>query len=178
MQIVSGLCCVALMSAILPGCSSVPMQGYQPDGRYCFQISKKRLCTIESVPGLDQEVSAKQFVNLPGQQIVWIVRNGRLDSLGRVEVNVNGIHVDMLPNTVSRYALAPGQYQVIAGQMSRNIDELESEGKAGEQAYIEVYADVGFFTTRFSLRRIPEDEGRRKVLASKLIKDASSSLNP
>lgn len=51
-------------------------------------------------------------------------------------------------------------------------------GNAGEKVFLEVAADTGLFATRFSLRRIAEDEGRRKALAGKMINDVRGISRP
>ncbi len=159
------------MAPLLSGCASTAFEGYQPDGRYCFRISKRKVCTAEPVPSAGDEAKAKQFLPLPGRQVVWVVRNAPLDPYGKVPVTVNGLKVDMLPYTVARFVLAPGQHQFAAMYRSHDIGNVKVMGIAGEQQFVEVYADVGLLDTYFSLRTMSEEEGRRKALKSKLIAD-------
>lgn len=160
-----------VMTMLLAGCANVPFEGYQPDGRYCFRISKRKVCTADPVPSVEAEAKAKQFQPLPDRQVVWLVRNAPLDPYGKVSVSVNGLKVEMLPYTVSRFVLAPGRHQFVATHRSRDIGNIEVTGIAGEQQFVEVYADVGLIDTYFSLRTMSEEEGRRKALKSKLIAD-------
>jgi hypothetical protein len=165
-------------SWLLVGCAHVAQEGRLSDGRYCFRISKKLTCTAAPVPSDDQEVKAKKFITLPEQQIVWVVRNAWLDPYGKVTVDVEGAQVDMLPNTVSRLVLAPGRYQIIARHRSHKIDKFCVDGKSGQQTFVDVFADVGAFTTRYSLREISQEEGQAKVMRSKLISDIDIHSTP
>lgn len=162
------------MALTLAGCASTAFEGYQPDGRYCFRISKRKVCTTESVPTVEAETRVKQFEPLPNRSIAWIVRDARLDPYGKVTVKVQGLEAVMLPHTVARIVLPPGPINLVASVGARDIDSLTIAGKPGEQLFVEVFADVGLFATDFSLRRISEDDGRHKALASKLIKDMTT----
>ena len=163
--------CLVVGCTLLPGCSTVPFVGYQPDGRYCFRIAKRKVCTADPAPSVEQEAKAKLFEVDPGRQVVWIVRNTRPDVYSKVSVSVNGAKVDMLPNTVSRFSLKPGHHHIAATYQSRELGNIAIVGKAGGQTFVEVHADIGIFATHFSLRKIPEEVGRRKAIDSKLISD-------
>ncbi len=162
------------LAVSLTGCASTSFEGYQADGRYCFRISKRKVCTADPVPSVEAEAKAKQFQPLPDRQVVWLVRNAHLDPVGKVSVSVNGMKVEMLPFTVSRFELAPGSYQIAATYRSNNVGDITATGIAGEQQFVEVFADVGLFDTYFSLRAISNVEGRRKVSTGKLIADVRS----
>ena len=79
--------------------------------------------------------------------------------------------------TVSRIVVNHGQHS-IALLNSDDGKPLLVAGNAGVKVFVEVVADIGLFATRFSLRRIAEDEGRHKALASKLIKDVRGISRP
>ena len=162
---------LVVAGTLLSGCSTTPFEGYQQDGRYCFRIDKRKVCTTDPVPSPQQESTAKLFAVDPERQIVWIVRNARFDAYGKVSVSVNGNQVEMLPYTVSRFALTPGRHHLVAAHRSRAVGEATIDGKAGGQTFVEVHADIGIFATHFSLRKIQEEEGRRKAMVSKLISD-------
>lgn len=168
------LVCGLVIVLLLTGCASTAFEGYQPDGRYCFRMSKRKVCTADPVPTVEAEAKAKQFESLPSRSIVWIVRDAPLDPFYKVTVKVQGEEIVMLPHTVARVALPPGPIKLIASVSSREIDAMTIAGKPSEQLFVEVYADVGLFATNFSLRGIPDDDGRRKVIASKLIKDVTA----
>lgn len=167
----------ALCIALLGGCATTSLPGYLPDGRYCFRESKKFVCTAEPVPTVEQEAKAKQFLGEPDTVTIWVVRNTHLDAYGRVPLFVGASRIETLPYTLSRVVVSQGPQAIV---LDKSIDGeiLPVTGKAGEQVFVEVAADIGFFATRFSLRRIAEDEGRRKALASKLIKDVSAISRP
>lgn len=165
---------VLVMVLLQAGCASTAFEGYQPDGRYCFRISKRKVCTVDPVPMVEAEVEAKKFEPLPDRSVVWLVRDAPLDPFGKVTVTIQGQQVMMLPHTVARIALPSGAINLVAHLGSRDIDALTIAGTPGEQLFVEVHADVGLFATCFSLRRIPDDDGRRKALASKLIKDSTT----
>ena len=163
--------CFVVGCTLLPGCSTVPFVGYQPDGRYCFRIAKRKVCTADPAPSVEQEAKAKLFEVDPGRQVVWIVRNTRPDVYSKASVSVNGAQIDMLPNTASRFSLKPGHHHIAATHQSRELGNITIVGNAGEQVFVEVYADIGVFTKRFSLRRLPVEEGRQKATNGKLILD-------
>ena len=163
-------CAAVLSAAALGGCATLSLTGYLPDGRYCFRESKKRVCTAEPVPTVEQEAKAKQFLGEADAFTIWIVRNTHLDAYGRVSLFVGATKIETLPYTVFRIVVNRGQHS-IAPISFDDGKPLMVTGNAGEQVFVEVAADIGLFATRFSLRRIAEDEARRKALASKLIKD-------
>lgn len=141
------------MATVLVGCATTVFEGYQPDGRYCFRISKRKVCTADPAPTVDAEAKAKQFEPLADRTIVWIVSNAPLDPYGKVTVKVHGLEVVMLPHAVARAVLPPGPIRLDAVVGSRDVDVLTIVGKPGEQLFVEVYADVGLFATYFSLHR-------------------------
>lgn len=163
-----------IMALLLAGCASMAFEGYQPDGRYCFRISKQKVCTTDPVPTVEAEAQAKQFTSQPDRTVVWIVRNAPLDPFGKVTVKADSEVLVMLPHTVTRVVLPPGPIKLIASVGSREIDAMTIAGKPGEQLFVEVHADVGLFATYFSLRRMPDGDGQRKALASKLTKDVTT----
>ncbi|MBL8522724.1 MAG: hypothetical protein JNN20_03445 [Betaproteobacteria bacterium] len=162
---------VMLSGVMLAGCSTVPFEGYQPDGRYCFRIAKRKVCTDKTAPTMLQETEAKRFQPDPLRHTVWIVRNTRHDPYGKVSVRIGTELIDMLSETTARFALPPGPQHLTATAYSRSAGELNIVGRAGEQTFVEIRADVGFFFTDYSLRILPEQEGHRLVTASKLIAD-------
>lgn len=170
-------CAAVLSAAALGGCSTLALTGYLPDGRYCFRESKKRVCTAEPVPTVEQEAKVKQFLEEPDAFTIWVVRNTHLDAYGRVSLSLGATKIETLPYTVSRIVVNRGQHS-IAPISADDGKPLLVTGNAGEHVFVEVAADVGFFATRFSLRRIAEDKGRRKALASKLIKDVRAISRP
>ncbi|MBL0123783.1 MAG: hypothetical protein IPP88_14005 [Betaproteobacteria bacterium] len=129
------------------------------------------VCTTDPIPSLQQESMAKRFEGDPSRQIVWVVRNAKYDAYDKVSVSVNGIQIKMLHDTVARFALMPGSHHITALHRSSEVGKLAIDGKAGEQIFVEVHPDIGIFSTDFSLRQLSDEEGRRKVLASKLILD-------
>lgn len=167
----------AFCFAVLGGCATVSLTGYLPDGRYCFRESKKRVCTADPVPTVEQEARAKQFPGEPVAFTIWVVRNTHLDAYGRVPLSVDGSKIETLPYTASRVVVTHGQHSIRLDK-SDDKEALRVSGNAGEQMFAEVAANIGLFAIRFYLRRIAEDEGRRKVLASKLIGDVHAISRP
>ena len=170
-------CAAVLSAAALGGCATLSLTGYLPDGRYCFRESKKRVCTAEPVPTVEQEAKAKQFLGEPDAFTIWVVRNTHLDAYGRVPLSVDGSKIETLPYTASRFVVTHGQHSIQLHK-SDNKEAMLVSGNAGEHVFVEVAADIGLFATRFSLRRIAEDEGRHKALASKLINDVRAISRP
>lgn len=164
------LLCFIVIGALIAGCAAVPNQGYLAEGRYCYKKGKNTLCTTEAVPATTVEANAKQFARATGDHIVWITRNGKFDTFGKVTVTASGREIDTFPQTVSRLVVAPGALTMAIPNRTRGQQVVTISGEAGAQTYVDLTPDVGLFRTYFSLQQIAEKEGRQKVLAGKLIK--------
>jgi hypothetical protein len=159
------------MVVLLTSCASTGYFGDQLDGRYCFRQLKRRVCTADPIPTAEAEKVAKQFETLTNQSTIWIVRNAMFDTYGKVTVKVLDQDIVTFPYTSARVVVPPGSVHLVASVGSREIAALTILGNARDQLFVNVYADFGLPRNQYSLRIIPDSDGRRKAVAGKLIKD-------
>jgi hypothetical protein len=137
------LIALALLSASLVGCASVPMGDVK------------------------QDAALKTFEIAPDKSGIFIYRNETMGAAMTMDVQLDGARIgETAAKTYLYKEVAPGMHKVTS--KAENTDTLEVDAKPGMLVYLWQEVKMGLFGARTKLHRVSEDEGKKGVLETKL----------
>lgn len=154
MWIVKGLL-VAVATAVLMGCASVPMGSVEDDAK------------------------AKTFVPPPDKAALYIYRNETFGAAVPMNLSINGRNIGQsAAKTYFQFHLVPGQYSVES--TAENVAELKLLMEPGKNYFVWQEVKMGMWMARSQLHQVDETTGRMGVLESKLASArlSASDLQP
>lgn len=136
----------ALLSAgLLSGCASVPMADTSADAQ------------------------AKQFVAPANAANLYIYRNETFGAAVKMPVLVDGMAAgDTVAHTYILKQVAPGSHTITS--KSENDATLTLSTEAGKNYYVWQEVKMGLLMARSKLSQVSEEEGKKGVMESKLVK--------
>ena len=141
----SMMCAAALSVALLSGCASVPMESSEKD----------------------QELKA--FPAPPQNQAgLYIFRDSAMGPALKTTVKLNDQVIgETAINTYFYRPIAPGQH-VLATESEFSDNTLNLSAEAGKNYYVRQYIKIGVFVGGANLEQVPEAEGQKAVISTKL----------
>ena len=166
-----GLTALTLLSLV--GCMNKPLRLVEPDGTYCFRVSKSRhqTCTVEAVPSVDAEHRAKRFLPSADAVTVYVVRHRWADAANQVAFKVDaGPSVLTIPESVVALRLRPGSHRLSLTWDGVEVDHV-IEGKAGDVQFVQLVGSVLAWRSSYRWETGRDDDTRQLALKAKLIAD-------
>ena len=126
-------------------------------------------CASVNLAEPDEDSAAKAFDVADGESNIYIFRSEDVILNTGVSIEVDGKPMGNTgPKTFILATVSPGKHTITA--TGENTDQLEVETASGENYFVWLEIRIGAFTNHGHLHLVNEDEGKKGVMASKLIK--------
>lgn len=169
-----GIAALALLSMI--GCANRWERPLEPDGKYCFMLSKKRnsLCTAQPAPAAATDADAKRFAPDPNAVTVYVVRHRWQDKRNEVTITVDqSSSVATIPESFVRLRLQPGSH-VLALTWEGKTATQAIAGKAGDVLFVKITGSDWSWGGSYVWDTADAEDAKQRVLKSRLIADVSA----
>ena len=125
-------------------------------------------CASVNLAEPDEDSAAKSFAVADGESNIYIFRSEDVILNKGVSIKVDGRPMGNTgPRTFILATVSPGKHTITA--TGENTEQLEVETVPGENYFVWLEIRLGAFTNHGHLHLMNEDEGKKGVMASKLI---------
>jgi hypothetical protein len=180
---IAGLVTTLLMT----GCAAPQARTEQADTEvYCFRTPgmpdkiRHRTCTSGAIPLPGAERDAKRFEPTEGVGTIYVVRRGRADTSGTIDLTVNAVATaETIPHSFLRIRVAPGEHQ-LAFQWRGTRYTQPIKLNAGDVRFVLLERSGGTIGSEYEWVLPDPTYGRDKAATSKLVADVDMrrSANP
>lgn len=126
-------------------------------------------CASINLAEPDEDSAAKLFKVETGKSNIYIFRNEDVILNTNISIEVDGKPLGNTgPGTFILTVVSPGKHIIVA--KGENTDQLEVDTLAGRSYFVWLEAKLGAFTNRGHLHLVDEDEGKKGVMDSRLVK--------
>lgn len=130
-------------------------------------------CVSVPLAPVEEDTTAKQFSPAQGKCLVYVVRPSKVTGGGiTITPVVDKQMVGALKaETYAVVEVSPGKHVVaLGGSGMETSAAVTIEAEAGNVYFVQVYPKMGMFAARAGVEQISEEEGKKLVQQSKLIK--------
>ena len=130
-------------------------------------------CVSVPLAPVEEDATAKQFSPAQGKCLVYLVRPAKGVGMGiTITPVVDRQMVGALKaETYAVVEVSPGKHVVaLGGSGMETSAAVTIEAEAGQVYFVQVYPKMGMFAARSGVEQMSEEEGKKLVQESKLIK--------